>query len=86
VDIPTLLKQSGSDRIGILKLDIEGTERFVSSQGADKWIDRVDIMVIELHDRIFPGCTAGLYAAIDKNQWTEFRGVEKVMLVRKSVS
>ena len=86
VDIPTLLKKAGSDRIGILKLDIEGAEKFVFSQEADKWIDRVDIMVIELHDRIFPGCTDAMYAAIDKNQWNEYRDGEKVILVRKSVS
>jgi hypothetical protein len=44
------------DRVGILKVDIEGAEKEVFS-GAASWIDRVDGIIIELHDRMKRGCS-----------------------------
>jgi len=49
VDIATLLKQSGKERISILKVDIEGAEAAVFAQNTAEWLDRVDNLVIELH-------------------------------------
>jgi FkbM family methyltransferase len=56
VTIPEILEQTPSGRISLLKVDIEGDELgvFESSSG---WIDRVDTIVVELHDRIRPGCS-----------------------------
>ncbi len=50
VDIGGLLARSGHDRISILKIDIEGAEAQVFSENHESWIDRVDNLVIELHD------------------------------------
>lgn len=44
-----------SERIGLLKCDIEGAEAEVFA-GAP-WLDRVDAIVIELHERYAPGVT-----------------------------
>lgn len=49
VDIGSLLRGSSYQRIGILKIDIEGAEESVFSTPPE-WIDRVDNMVIELHN------------------------------------
>lgn len=49
VDIGTLLDNSGYDRISILKVDIEGSEKVVFAANYEKWIDKVDNLVIELH-------------------------------------
>ena len=49
-DIGTLLRESGHDRISILKIDIEGAEGVVFARNYESWIDRVDALVIELHD------------------------------------
>jgi len=54
-----LLDELGFDRLGLLKLDIEGAELQVLDS-ADAWIDRVDAIMVELHDRYRPGCTAAL--------------------------
>jgi FkbM family methyltransferase len=56
VSIPSLLAQMKRERVDILKLDIEGAERDVLS-GSASWIDKVDMLFVELHDRIVPGCT-----------------------------
>jgi FkbM family methyltransferase len=54
-----LLDQLGLDRLGLLKVDIEGGEIEVLAS-AERWIDRVDAIMVEPHDRIRPGCTAAI--------------------------
>jgi FkbM family methyltransferase len=49
VDIGTLLEESGMDRISIMKIDIEGAEAEVFSANYERWLHRVDNLVIELH-------------------------------------
>ncbi|MDP2788002.1 MAG: FkbM family methyltransferase [Pseudomonadota bacterium] len=49
IDIGTLLSRSGYDRISILKVDIEGAEAVVFAANFERWIDKVDNLVIELH-------------------------------------
>jgi FkbM family methyltransferase len=51
VDIRTLLDRSGHERISLLKIDIEGAEALIFDDERRRlWIDRVDNLVIELHD------------------------------------
>jgi len=50
IDIGTILDTSGFPRINILKIDIEGAECEVFAHGYDVWLDRVDTILIELHD------------------------------------
>ncbi|HNW96729.1 MAG TPA: FkbM family methyltransferase [Candidatus Paceibacterota bacterium] len=85
VTIDTLLKQSGFDKIDILKLDIEGSERDLFSNDCSSWIDKVNVIAIELHDRIKDGCTKTLYSIINKDDWKEYKKGEKVILVNKKI-
>jgi FkbM family methyltransferase len=66
VDIPTVLAQSGRDRISILKIDIEGAEHTVfSAPNVASWLPLVDCLVIELHDDThFGPCTEVFQRAI----------------------
>jgi FkbM family methyltransferase len=67
VDIGTLLRESGAERISLLKMDIEGAEAVVFGASDISWLDRVDNIAIELHDdsafgdatRIFSAAMAG---------------------------
>jgi FkbM family methyltransferase len=59
--IPTILDRFGASRIDLLKVDIEGSERELLGGGrAAVWIDRVEMLAIELHDRYWPGCSDAL--------------------------
>lgn len=45
-----LLDSFGERRIDLLKMDVERAEVAIFSSGVDRWLDRVDNIVIELHD------------------------------------
>ncbi|MEX1997124.1 MAG: FkbM family methyltransferase [Candidatus Andersenbacteria bacterium] len=83
VTMDTILKYSESTIIDILKLDIEGAEKELFSRNYQLWINKVNTIVIELHDRINPGCTQALMAAVDPKLWNHSTAGEKVILVRK---
>jgi FkbM family methyltransferase len=61
--ISELADTLGGTRIDLLKMDIEGAEAEVLNAARD-WIDRIDVMVIELHDRFVPGCGEALVRAL----------------------
>lgn len=82
ITINKILEDSEFDKIDILKLDIEGSEKQLFSKNYHSWLEKVNIIVIELHDRIIDGCTEALYSAISKNEWKEFKEGEKVILIR----
>jgi FkbM family methyltransferase len=48
--VADLLEIAGWEQLDILKMDIEGAEAVVFAGETASWIDRVDTMVIELHD------------------------------------
>jgi FkbM family methyltransferase len=60
--VTDLIEGFSLDRIDLLKVDIEGSERdiFASSKA---WIDAIDTIFIELHDRYAPGCSEAVLAA-----------------------
>lgn len=60
--VDAILRDAGQTRVDLLKIDIEGAEREVMSRAAE-WIDRVGVLMIELHDDIKPGCSDAFHAA-----------------------
>ena len=58
-----LMRQFDMPWIDLLKMDVEGAEVDVL-ETAPAWIDRVGVMMIELHDRHRPACSAALEAAV----------------------
>jgi FkbM family methyltransferase len=62
VTVTDLMRSYGVDRIDLLKIDIEGAEKEVFESSAP-WIDHVDAIAIELHDRFKRGCAKAFYDA-----------------------
>lgn len=63
LDMVQLLADYQVERIDILKVDIECSEIEVFA-GAAAWLDRVDVILIELHDRFRRGCALSFYSAV----------------------
>jgi FkbM family methyltransferase len=62
VSIESLLASSGFDKISLLKVDIEGAEVVLFGANTD-WLERVDAIVIELHDDSHFGKATDLFNA-----------------------
>jgi FkbM family methyltransferase len=60
--IDALMRAQGVDFIDVLKVDVEGAEREIFADPS-AWIDRVGVIVIELHDRFRTGCSRAFYRA-----------------------
>ena len=80
----SILENSGFQEIDILKIDIEGSEKELFSKNTE-WLDKVKIIVLELHDRLIPGCSDAVYEAIDSTIWEEYKKGEKVIFIRKNL-
>jgi FkbM family methyltransferase len=60
--VDMILERYGIQQVSILKLDIEGAELEVF-RNSSSWIDRVDSLIIELHEHMKPGCNRSFYSA-----------------------
>lgn len=81
VTVADVLEQYGLDRIDLLKMDIEGSEKEVFA-AADGWIDRVDAICLELHDRFKPGCSRSFFSAVRDFPIEAWQG-EHVLVLRE---
>lgn len=72
-DIPSLLRQYAGERIGLLKIDIEGSEYQLFSRGADTWLPLVDNIAIEVHGE---ECREAVLSALSKYTFESGRSGE----------
>ncbi len=49
-DIPYLMARQGWDHIDIVKLDIEGAEYALFSGDYKRWLDRISVLIVEIHE------------------------------------
>lgn len=86
ITIDGILEESGHGRIDILKLDIEGAEKELFSKNYESWLGKVDVLIIELHDRKKDGCSKAFRQAARNYSWDEFRRGENIILVRNDLA
>jgi FkbM family methyltransferase len=65
VTIEKLMTDYKLDKIDILKMDIEGSEKEVFSN-CTGWIDRVNSVIVELHERMKKGCNKSFYKIVKR--------------------
>jgi FkbM family methyltransferase len=58
--VDKIMSDHNLTKVDILKIDIEGAEREVFSD-TSSWIDKVNSMIIELHERMKAGCNRSFY-------------------------
>lgn len=80
VTVDGLMRAHGLERIDVLKLDVEGAECEVF-QTAAAWIDTVDALIVELHERYRCGCNRAFYNATNGFD-AEWKTGESVYLSR----
>jgi FkbM family methyltransferase len=66
ISLEEILANSGVDVLDIVKLDIEGAEKEVFRAGYESWLPKTRLLIVELHDRMVPGCSKSLFDAVSK--------------------
>ena len=74
ISLPTILERFSIARLNILKMDIEGAEKAIFSSNPEAWLDRVDLIIIEIHG---PEITNLISHALQRNNFSmkQFRSV-----------
>jgi FkbM family methyltransferase len=85
VTIDTVLREINRDRIDILKVDIEGSERELFSKNYESWLPHVGVLLVETHERMKKGSTRSVYEAVRRYEWTEYSRRDKKVFVRKGL-
>ena len=81
VTIPELLNLAQSDHIDVLKIDIEGAEKDLFESGYETWLDKVSLLVIELHDRFRSGASSTFYRALTHYEFRQFPKGENIFVM-----
>lgn len=76
--VADIMNLFGVQQIDVLKLDVEGSEIEVLGNSAG-WMASVKTLVVELHDRMRPGCSAALQTALEKFGYDESVSGEKMV-------
>lgn len=63
LSVPDIMSTFNVNEIDVLKMDIEGSEIEVMNH-SKSWIEKVQTLIIELHDRFRPGCSESLEHAV----------------------
>ncbi|GLS34424.1 hypothetical protein GCM10010869_00120 [Mesorhizobium tianshanense] len=84
ITVDHIVEMCAVQGIDILKLDIEGGE-YSLLEDVPGWIQRCDVIVAELHDRIKSGCTEMFYKAMKGRTQFHLAG-EKVASVSDAIT
>lgn len=66
ITMEALMKKYSINRIDLLKIDIETSEKQVFGSNYETWLPKVKTIIIELHDHKEPGCARAFFEAINK--------------------
>jgi FkbM family methyltransferase len=83
VTITDIIRDYGLEKIDLLKIDVEGSEKEIFAS-ADSWINSVDAVCLELHDRFKAGCSRAFFKAVEDFPIERWRG-EDVLVMRETI-
>jgi FkbM family methyltransferase len=62
ITLDKLMADLGIDYVDLLKVDVEGSEREIFAHSR-RWIDKVGVIAVEIHDWIQSGCSGSVHSA-----------------------
>jgi FkbM family methyltransferase len=75
ITISEIMEKFKVDCIDLLKIDIEGAEKYVFDKNYHTWLPKVKVIMIELHDKILQGCSKVVFKALSEfNFEVSFKG------------
>lgn len=83
ITVPDLISSYHIEKIDLFKIDIESAEKYIFGDSS-RWIDYVNVIAIELHDFLLPGCSRTFYrATLDFD--TQYNVGENVILMKSKL-
>ena len=66
--IDNLMKTLSISEIDILKIDVEGAEKYIFDNSSDKWITKINIIIVECPDKEAPFTVMNIYDSFLRNK------------------
>jgi FkbM family methyltransferase len=85
ITINQILERYDWERIDILKIDIEGSEKELFSSDYEYWLSRTSSIAIELHDFIDPDISKLFFKAIQPYQFKTWYSGENLICSKETV-
>jgi FkbM family methyltransferase len=85
ISLEEVLQKTGGNTLDIVKLDIEGAEKEVFRSGFDSWLPKTRLLIVELHDRMVPGCSKSLFEAVSKYEFDCETRWENLIFFNRSI-
>ncbi len=84
--ISDLINQMGWESVDFLKLDIEGSEMNVFAADYESWLPKVKILIVELHEKMQPGCTKVFERAVNKYAFRKNISGENLIYINENLN
>ncbi len=66
ITIPDIIHEYNWQVVDLLKIDIEGAEKALFSSDYEEWLPKVNVIMIETHDRMVAQCSITVMKALDR--------------------
>jgi FkbM family methyltransferase len=81
ITLQTFMDINSIEIVDLLKIDIEGAEVNIFSEGYEFWLKRTRILIIELHENLHSGTEKIFYNAINCIKHKVYRSGENVVMI-----
>ena len=82
ITIPEIFESFHVEEVDILKMDIEGAEKEIFEKGNTEWLEKVKVLIIELHDDIAPGTSHFFFRKLTKYKFNLYVHGENLVFTR----
>jgi FkbM family methyltransferase len=82
ITIGEVMEQWNLESLDIVKLDVEGAEAIIFKDNYHQWLSRTKVLIIELHERNWPGISANFEKAISQYPFTSRQNGEYFIYTR----
>lgn len=85
ITITGIMNQYDLQELDLVKLDIEGSERFVFEKNYEEWLSKTKEVIVEIHPYLHPHCEATVLNALNKEFMKSSSG-EYFCFTRKKIN
>ncbi len=79
------MREAEFDYVDILKIDIEGAELEIFSEGSEEWLSKIGLIIVETHERFRPGSDGAVRNAL-RPMFDELPGRAENLFFRRKLS